>query len=40
MNRRDLWTQQGKEKMGQTDRAALTYTHHHVVNGYWWEAAL
>ena len=28
--RRDLWTQQGKERMGQTERVALTYTHYHV----------
>ena len=26
----DLWTQQGKEKVGQLERVALTYIHYHV----------
>ena len=26
----DLWTQQGRERMGQIERVALTYTHYHV----------
>ena len=26
----DLWTQQGKEKVGQRERVALKCIHHHV----------
>ena len=26
----DLWTQQGKERMGQIERVALTYTRYHM----------
>ena len=28
--RMDLWTQQGKERVGQIERVALTYIHYHV----------
>ena len=28
--RMDLWTQQGKERVGQIERVALTYTHYHM----------
>ena len=31
-SRTDLWTQQGKERVGQTERAALTYIHYYVEN--------
>ena len=30
----DMWTQQGKEKVGQTERLALTYTHNYVYWGF------
>jgi len=29
-SRMDLWTQQGKERAGPTEKVALTYTHCHV----------
>ena len=28
--RTNLWTQQGKERVGQIEKASLTYTHYHV----------
>ena len=30
MERMDLWIQQGKERVGQIERVALTYIHCHV----------
>ena len=30
--RRDLWTQRGKEREGQIGRVTLTHTHYHVLN--------
>ena len=30
MERMDLWIQQGKERVGQIERVALTYIHYHV----------
>ena len=40
MERRDLWTQEGKEKMGQIVRVGLTYIHSHVKIASEWEAAV
>ena len=28
--RTDLWTQLGKERVGQTEKVSLKYTHYHV----------
>ena len=28
--RTNLWTQQGNERVGQTEKASLTYIHYHV----------
>ena len=30
MQRKGLWTQWGNERVGQIERVALTYIHHHV----------
>ena len=30
MKRMDIWTQQGTEKVGDIEKAALTYIHYHV----------
>ena len=32
MQRKDLWTQWGTERVGQIERVALTYIHHHVLS--------
>ena len=34
-----LWTQGRKERVGRTERAAVTYIHYHVQNRQWEAAA-
>ena len=34
MKRTDLWTQWGKERAGQIEKAALTYIYHHMLHIY------